>query len=130
MRFQVHQTPQHFILCIDMKYLLYCFIIFSCQAIAAPFLVADPSCFSADNTNAACAAEYQYSSDDGASWQALESVVDGETIYIHHDLGTLTNGQYDWLVRAKNVWGISASVPFSFTAGEPGGIGSLRLQAE
>jgi len=105
-------------------------MIVSCKAVAAPFLVADPSCFSVDNTNATCASEYQYSSDGGTSWQALESVVDGETIYIYHDLANINNGQYDWLVRAKNIWGTSSTIPFSFTVGEPSGIGSLRLQEQ
>lgn len=113
-----------------MRQLAFSIAIASGPCAAAPYLVSDPACYSADHTNATCPTEHQYSWDNGATWVQLTSIIVDAQISIHHDLAGLDNGAHEWLVRARNVWGVSASVPFSFTVGAPASPGSVRLEAQ
>lgn len=102
-------------------------MLFSSIASANPNLVADPQCY--DNT-ALCPDGYEFSMDGGNTWNTLNALVDANTIQIYHDLQPYNPGSYNWLVRGKNIWGVSDSVPFDFAAGVPAGPTGLRIIAE
>ena len=82
---------------------------------AEPFLVCDPQ----ENVDS-----YVLSVNGGEEVQ---------TPYpLHYDLGplNLSDGNNSLIVRAKNVWGESASVPFDFTKGLSGSPQGVGLSSE
>jgi len=112
-----------------MKMLWPLLILFSMQTVAAPFLTADPQCYDSIGARSECPNRYEVSDDDGATWSQLGSDNDGAQIWVWQDMAGYANGGHLLLIRAANVWGVSAAVPFDFTAGIPVGPGGLRLVA-
>jgi hypothetical protein len=101
----------------------------SLVADASPFLMSDPQCFDPTGARSECPAHYEYS-ESGGAWVPLDTDGDGVQIWIHHDIGGIPNNTaVTWEIRGANIWGESASVPFSFSTGVPVGPTGLVLIA-
>jgi hypothetical protein len=96
---------------------------------ANPILTADPQCYDPTGADAACPTGYEVSEDEGATWQPLWSDIGASTITVWEDLGPYSTGPHNLLVRSVNTWGVSDTVPFDFTAGEPAAPSGLHLVA-
>lgn len=91
---------------------------------AAPFLMSDaylpdkpqPDTFLVSVGTAAPIASPAHRNPDGS-------------VVLKWDVGGLGIGLKSFKVRAKNAWGESADIPFTFTAGAPGVVSGLRLVA-
>lgn len=96
-------------------------------ASAAPFLVSDPVCYSADNSNGECPSKFE-ASKDGGEWQEIGNKISGNTISVYHDMASEGSGAKNWEIRAKNVWGSSDPVPFAFNATAPVAVPNIRVE--
>ena len=77
---------------------------------AAPFLVCDPQ----ENVTSYIVTM------NGVTEESLAQDMGNNTTRLHYDLEGITSGAYDCNVTAKNMWGASAPVPFSFKKILPG----------
>jgi len=116
-----------------MKKLLGCLVVallgFTSVAFSSPFLISDPQC-KLENDNG-CAAGFELSLDDGATWGVMGSQdVGADKVMIHHDLGGFPEGMNNIQVRAVNLWGESATIPFSFTKSVPSAPTNMAVSPE
>ena len=89
-------------------------------------LTSNPQC-KFDGTNN-CAAGYEVSTDAGKTWIAAGAQdVGTDQIRLWHSLEGIANGNHKYQIRAVNVWGESAPVPFDFRAGPPSKPGGIQL---
>lgn len=88
-------------------------LLFPLVVFADPYLVSDPQC---KFQNDGCANGFEISWDGGITWQAAGAQdTDPNQIRLYEDLAGLDVGTYNIQARAKNPWGVSSAVPFSFT---------------
>jgi hypothetical protein len=112
-----------------MKFLLVAVFIFLCftsLAVAKPFVVCDPLPATLDIEGF----QLQF---DGGAWITVPAVVNPDgTKQIKYDLSPLSlTGTHVVKARAYNMWVEGdESLPFSFVAGKPGGIITLRLSPQ
>jgi hypothetical protein len=94
------------------------------EALATPFLVSDPWPMT-ENQPTACV--YQEGTASPVSTPVAVNT-DG-SVYCHIDLGAVVPGVHAYQVWAANAWGVSPTVPFSFTAGAiPSAPAGMRVQ--
>ena len=84
-------------------------VLFTVSAWAAPFLVCDPQ------TNVT---SYMVTL-DGAEQEVVAYDLGDDTVMVHFDLGAVADGDHVGELRAKNVWGVSESLPFDFNKTVP-----------
>jgi hypothetical protein len=92
-------------------------------AAASPFLVCDPY-------DAAVGVDtFVITIDGGTAYTSPAQVMtDGKT-RLYLDLGSVTSGSHSMTIKARNVWGDSATAPFEFTKSVPSapvGIGLVK----
>ncbi|KKL08098.1 hypothetical protein LCGC14_2579280 [marine sediment metagenome] len=94
-----------------MKTLIFLTIILWASSLyAQPFLISDPQ---------TSAEEYVVTIDGVESISSAQDLGDG-TVRLYHDLAGVSDGLHNVEVKARNVWGSSTPVPFSFEKILPG----------
>ena len=98
-------------------------VIFPWIAFATPYIVCDPY---PNNDNKPT--EFLLQIDSGSWVSSAPQVLGDGTVRLHYDIGSVTNGSHTVNIKAKNIWGESAAVPFSFAKGVPGGATNIKLE--
>lgn len=68
--------------------------------------------------------------DTAPSVDVLAQVNTDGSVQLHWDLANVTTGAHVVGVKAKNIWGESANVPFSFTKAIPGAPTSIGISPQ
>ena len=62
---------------------------------------------------------YVLTRDGGTAFEVDPQKLADNSVRLHYDVSSVSNGTHNMTVKAKNLWGESASVPFSFTKAVP-----------
>lgn len=107
------------------KYLLAIILMLPALALAAPFLVCDPSTVDGSEPTAFVVTL------NGTTYAAPAVATGTNQVYLHLDLSGKVAANNTATVKAQNVWGDSAqSAPFVFKAGAPAAPGGLKYSAQ
>ena len=58
--------------------------------------------------------KYVLTMDIGATFEVDPQKLADNSVRLHYDVSNVSNGTHNMTVKTKNMWGESASVPFSF----------------
>lgn len=92
-----------------------CIILLSSTASASPFLICDSQ----------SGVDSYTISESGIADVIVSPETDGS---IKYDLSSIADGTHSWSVKACNLWGCSATVPFGFTKSLPVPAGNLKIK--
>jgi hypothetical protein len=96
------------------------------SALSAPFLISDPQPKWSETTGSGTES-YEYSIDGEVTWITTGSSAVGiDQIRLSLDLEPLPNSATVH-IRAKNIWGVSTSVPFALTKQPPSGLSGYQV---
>jgi len=70
---------------------------------------------------------YTLTMDAGATFDVAPQSVTGG-VRLRYDVTGVTNGTHNMTVKAKNMWGSSASVPFTFAKTVPIAVSGIALE--
>lgn len=92
---------------------------------SSPFLISDPQ-----PKDPPGQVEYYMVVIDGVEYQSDPQDLGDGTVRLHYDLVGISSGTHQVEVRAGNIWGESAPVPFGFTKQMPSGVTGIALSGE
>lgn len=92
------------------------------QALGTPFVVSDP--WPATGPQPTHCVYQEGAAAEVATPVALQN--DGR-VYCRIDVAGVTRAAHSWQVWASNLWGVSAKVPFAFSAAPPTAVLGLRI---
>ena len=72
--------------------------------------------------------KYVLTMDGGAVLEVDPQKLADNSVRLHYDVSSVSNGSHRLTVAAKNIWGSSSTVPFDFTKSIPATPSGLSLE--
>lgn len=105
-----------------MNRILFLVVLVAGPALSVPYLISDPWPLTGPQPTSCVWQE-------GTAAELVIPVASqaNNQVYCKIDLGDVTRAAHNWQVWARNLWGDSAKVPFSFSAVPPTAASNLRV---
>ena len=100
-----------------------CLMFLSSVAFAAPFVITDEH-------NAALVENYVVTVDGGDEIVVAPTIVSPDKVVGVYDVGGLPDGEHTVTFKTINLWGSSATCPFTFSVSLPPTVTDIRLVRE